>query len=825
MLDNQILQISKINLQLDKIQEYPLTLVTAPAGSGKSTLVRDYLERNKKNYLWIDICIDEDDCEHILNIALNQIFAQNIELGRKFNQLNASRNKLTVYSLLQLGSEYLKENKTIVVIDNYEHIKNKNIDDLIERLIRYGFEGVHLILVSRTMPPIHSEELELKNLCQHIEKVDFVMSCDDVSSFFKSFQMELVDSNIEKAANMSEGWITGAKMLLEHYTKTGNIEFDSDSDKLVKEMIIDSCSIKSRWIMETIALFGEVSLDFILCLADFKLTGKEALNIIEDSGFILYKQDSDTFRLHGVLENYYERNRLIDTSDLNYKDLYSKAGNWYFQENEIIKGLRYIYLAGDFNEFMKVFERSMSIVLLNNNSDFIVDSFEKIPMYVKLSFPFAYLYYIDFYLTNINLLKGKALVENLENHVNRENDWSDELNRQFQGELSIVKSYLEFNDFRKMHGYQETAYRLIGSHSLSVCKHKHCSLGSVHLSYMYYNKKGIYKEISDYVTLNYKTYELITDNCCAGFKDIFNAEYLFETGEYLAAIEECKKGKFRAQEYTQKDIILCSNFLDARINFSEGRICEGRKLREKIIQDRFSFCCPIMKDAYDIAIGYTGYLIGNQKYTAEWLKKMDYEKCHISFEGIGYSYIVGGMILLMNREYVKLEAFTDDMLMKFDRYNNIIGYIHCHILDAIAKFNLSHFYKAEIALTMALDYARYDSVIQPFVEYSNDLLQMMEVYLTRHKDDSFVVKIVEAMRRYKRNILKSNNKRITIDRLTTREDEVLKLIVEGKTNKEIAQSLHLAEITIKKHASAIYRKLEVCNRSQAIKKYFELKVL
>lgn len=51
--------------------------------------------------------------------------------------------------------------------------------------------------------------------------------------------------------------------------------------------------------------------------------------------------------------------------------------------------------------------------------------------------------------------------------------------------------------------------------------------------------------------------------------------------------------------------------------------------------------------------------------------------------------------------------------------------------------------------------------------------------------------------------------------LTARELEILNLLAEGSTNKVIADKLHLAEITIKKHVQSIMRKMGVSDRTQA----------
>ncbi len=51
--------------------------------------------------------------------------------------------------------------------------------------------------------------------------------------------------------------------------------------------------------------------------------------------------------------------------------------------------------------------------------------------------------------------------------------------------------------------------------------------------------------------------------------------------------------------------------------------------------------------------------------------------------------------------------------------------------------------------------------------------------------------------------------------LTDRELKVLALIAQGKTNKEIASSLHLGEGTVRNYVSSIFSKLDLSNRSEA----------
>jgi two-component system response regulator DesR len=61
--------------------------------------------------------------------------------------------------------------------------------------------------------------------------------------------------------------------------------------------------------------------------------------------------------------------------------------------------------------------------------------------------------------------------------------------------------------------------------------------------------------------------------------------------------------------------------------------------------------------------------------------------------------------------------------------------------------------------------------------------------------------------------------------LTEREQEVLALVAEGSTNREIAMSLHLSPHTVKEYTSALYRKLDARNRAEAVQRAQRLGVL
>lgn len=65
----------------------------------------------------------------------------------------------------------------------------------------------------------------------------------------------------------------------------------------------------------------------------------------------------------------------------------------------------------------------------------------------------------------------------------------------------------------------------------------------------------------------------------------------------------------------------------------------------------------------------------------------------------------------------------------------------------------------------------------------------------------------------------------SVDPLTEREEEVLRLVASGSNNQEIAESLYLSERTVKGHISAIFFKLGVRDRAAAIIRAYDAGVV
>lgn len=61
--------------------------------------------------------------------------------------------------------------------------------------------------------------------------------------------------------------------------------------------------------------------------------------------------------------------------------------------------------------------------------------------------------------------------------------------------------------------------------------------------------------------------------------------------------------------------------------------------------------------------------------------------------------------------------------------------------------------------------------------------------------------------------------------LTDREMQVLRLLAAGKTDKEIGRDLGISSNTVRRHVTAIYEKLQVSGRAQAVQRAYQMRLV
>jgi LuxR family maltose regulon positive regulatory protein len=823
-MKQRILKRKLISAALSKIFAYRLTVVVAALGYGKTTAVKDFLNEVKADYVWLSVDSDEASPQYIWGLFTRQLAKTEPDLGNRLNALGFPIDAPQRDRVIGMIADYAYLTHNVLVIDDYHLAHSPELDRLLERVVRADISGLHLVIISRTRPELNLEELRLKGYCYLAPNDLFELSRREIKAYFGMFGQAVSDETAERVYALSEGWITAVYLMIQRYCEIGALEPGRNIESLIETAIM------SRYTPE------EVRLLLSLCILDsftpgqaVFLTGSPAAAAImqrlsDHNSLIRYDERTGIYQMHHIFSGYLRKRLEERFTASQLKELYRRSGEWYRENGDVPSSLKAFLQAEEYDLILAEFEKPGFSKIIDRDSQLIVRLFEQIPETAKYRRPIAYLIYAEFYLANVDPEGGARLLAEIERHYRDDPQLSLELSKRISGETQLIKSFLFFNDLRKMHEYQLKAYQLLDGRSLIANQDMIMTFGSPHTLYLYYREPGELRWITEYVELVFHYYQEAAGGCGAGFEALTKAEYYLETGDLAQAELYAHKSIYKAETMKQHSVIICADLTLARLYLAQGKFAAAMELLNDLSAAVTEENSPILNSAVDLCNGYIGAILNEPYYIAGWLKSGDMRQSEILYQGMAFNYIVHAKALLLEGNYLKLEALCEAMPGFFAKFNNLLGYLHAAILDAIAKFKLYGMAKARTALGPALEIGRADRIILPFAEYGLYILEILEVLHKEDRDDAYLERLVAETSRYRSNLIIFNGRKTETEPLTEREREILRLMAAGRTNREIAAELYIAEITVKKNVTSIYRKLKVEGRAVAVRKAVELQL-
>jgi LuxR family maltose regulon positive regulatory protein len=142
-----------------------------------------------------------------------------------------------------------------------------------------------------------------------------------------------------------------------------------------------------------------------------------------------------------------------------------------------------------------------------------------------------------------------------------------------------------------------------------------------------------------------------------------------------------------------------------------------------------------------------------------------------------------------------------------------------------AHWQMEEIDKATAILERGLSFAAERGIVQPFVDEGPELARILYRARTLGVDQPFIGKLLAVFPLDQQSKAAAETQPHSVEPLSAREIEVLTLLSQGLSNKEVAAALYLSVPTVKWYASNIYAKLDVSSRTQAIAKARRLEIL
>ena len=812
---------AQIAAQLDNIFKYPLTLVIAAMGYGKTTAVKDFLDQKRAQYAWLTVEREERSAQLIWHSLTRQLAKIEPEFGSGLITMGFPADAPHRDRVLDLIEEHTFMTNVVLVIDDYHFAQAPELDLLLERLVWKKIPGLHIVIISRTRPQFNMEELKLKDYCFQLKSSLFELSPDEIKEYVQLFGYNPSEVMVNRVHALTEGWITAIYLVMQSYAETGLLGQVININALIELAIMARYKDDETRLLTALSILDSFSPEQAAYLTGKQEAAAMIRRLSSDNSLIRFDDQAGKYILHNIFRTHLKGlvPEQFDQSEL--AGLYRRAGEWEVQNNNLIPGLRYFLQAEAYDLFLDQFEKPGISRVLDTSAAAIVELFEQVPEEARLRRPIAYITYADFYLTGVDMEEGGRLLDRIEEYYRADGGISPALKRRIFGEITLVRSFLFFNDIRKINAYHLKAHDLLEGRSAIANKDMMFTFGSPHCLYLFYREKGDLSGVTEFSKQAILPYQELSNGCGAGFEHLLRAEYCLETGSLDEVERNVQKAIHKARASEQTSIIICANFAMARQLAACGRFTEARAVLNELQVAVAELNNPIFDNTMDLCTGYLGGILGEVQSFAPWLRDGDMKHSDIFYQGMAFNYLVYAKSVLLEEDFNKLELLCEELLQLFSIFSNQLGYVHAHVLDAIARNRLYGPEEAKEALQPALKIGRADGLILPIAEYGfyvGDLLRAMQ---RKNPVDQYLKRLSEAALRYKAELRRSGGKTASLP-LSEREMEVLTLLVAGKTNRQIASTLYLAEVTVKKSITTVYRKLGARGRAEAVRKALQL---
>jgi LuxR family maltose regulon positive regulatory protein len=357
--------------RLNREAERPLTLVCAPAGFGKTTLIGSWLERMDSDPGKLEVTfpsawlsLDENDSDltvfmryfiAALRSVIPEACAQTMALLQA-RQLPPPALLHTTFSndLAQLPTE------CILVLDDYQTIQGTEVHDLLGDLVRHWPDPLHLVLLSRISPPIPLGGLRAKGLLTEVRSRDLRFTPEETAAYLRLSHAPLSQKALPLLEERFEGWPAGlhlaALSLRSKDSQEAVLEALSREDANITGYLVDEVLGHQLPAIRTFLLRTSIMDRFCapLCEAvvggtDLAWSAQACLEWIERSGLFIVSLDDQGlwYRYHHLFQQLLQQHLYAEAPVDQVSQLHRQASVWFEKHQLLDEALQHALAAGD----------------------------------------------------------------------------------------------------------------------------------------------------------------------------------------------------------------------------------------------------------------------------------------------------------------------------------------------------------------------------------------------------------------------------------------------------------------------------------------------
>jgi LuxR family maltose regulon positive regulatory protein len=228
-----------------------LSLVRAPAGFGKTTLLSEWITQRRGQHpgvgiAWLSLDAHDNDPLRFLAYVVAALQGVDAEIGAEITGLRHSGQVLAVEpALTSLINDIARSGKEfILVLDDYHVIEERPVHDALVFLLDHLPPQLHLVIATRSDPPLSLARLRSRGELTEFRAADLRFTPDEAADFLNQvMNLGLSMDDIAALETRTEGWIAGLQLagvsLREHGDVSGFIKAFTGSHRFVIDYLLE----------------------------------------------------------------------------------------------------------------------------------------------------------------------------------------------------------------------------------------------------------------------------------------------------------------------------------------------------------------------------------------------------------------------------------------------------------------------------------------------------------------------------------------------------------------------------------------------------------
>jgi len=824
----------RLNDLFAKAVTYPVIVVCAGAGYGKTSAVHDFTEKHQALTAWIQLSERDNVGARFWETFFHTLTQVEPPLAKAVSNLSFPDTRDKIAQYLHLLRGHLEMKQRIIVMDDFHFIEEPSVLRFLEECVfNKLLPGTSVILASRSTPHINIAGFESRDMLFNISETDLCFTESELAQYFRQLGISSEPANQHEIMQDTKGWAFAINIVARSYQKAPGYSgylrnaMKTNIFRLMETEIWDGISEDLQNFLIRLSLIDHLSLDLISLLAEKNknlVAGME-----KQSAYVQRDNYINAYIIHPLfLEFLTTKQEFLSEEQKN--ETYRIAAFWCNKNGFKVDALSYYEKTGDYPSIVAVL-RELPAQIPSDIAQYAATIFERAPAQAFDTVEDLAVMHLRVLMFQGLWQESITLAEYYETKYLKLPE-DDPFRKRTLGSLYYSWAFLRgimcvTNDLYDFDQYIEKFCNVI-SEPVHPGKFGNNNPGPW-INCAGSARKGAPEEFIEALGRSIAHLSHRFGGLKTGTEELARGELKFFQGDMRTAESFITRALDRSRESKQFDVIHRAFFYILRISVSQGDYPKAeRAIRDmKALLDNNEYSNRFINN--DIFLSWYYYILGLPEKISDWLKENFSPYDHTGFIE-NFANQIKARFCYMTRDYPPLLSYIEGMKT---RESFLFGRVEMLAMEACVRYKMKDKQRAFAVLLESYNTALPNGLYMPFIELGKDMRTLTAAAQKESGDIpcSWLENINRKAASYAKHQghVAAEYKRINgiadNSPLSTREAEVLFDLSHGLSRTEIAASRGLSINTVKMVINNVYSKLGAENLASLIRIAVERKLI